>query len=55
MKLEVIEGDNRIKGLDKLKNEEEYTEAKRKFNYDCTKEQEEVINRWNDWYKNKLK
>jgi len=29
----VIEGDNRIKGLDKLKNEEEYTEAKRKFNY----------------------
>ena len=30
-------------------------QAKRKFNYDCTKEQEEVINRWNDWYKNKLK
>lgn len=29
----MIEGDNRIKGLDKLKNEEEYTEAKRKFNY----------------------
>ena len=33
MKLEVIEGDNRIKGLDKLKNEEEYTEAKRNFDY----------------------
>ena len=32
----MIEGDNRIKGLDKLKNEEEYTEAKRNFDYYLT-------------------
>lgn len=33
VKLEVIEGDNRIKGLDKLKSEAEYLEAKRDFDY----------------------
>lgn len=30
-------------------------QAKRKFNYPCTKEQEEVIQKWNKWYANKLK
>lgn len=30
-------------------------QAKRKFNYPCTKEQEEVIQKWNKWWENKLK
>ena len=30
-------------------------QAKRKFNYPCTKEQEEAIQKWNKWYANKLK
>lgn len=33
VKLEMIEEDNRIKGLDKLKSVEEYLEAKRDFDY----------------------
>lgn len=33
VKLEMIEGDNRIKGLDKLKSVEEYLDAKRDFDY----------------------
>ena len=33
MKLEVVGEDSRIRGLDKLKNEEEYIEAKKDFDY----------------------